>query len=510
VLTTAQRLRTALWPDADGETRLLWAAPAALGLAMLLANVAYVHRFTVDDAYITLRYSRNVAEGLGPIYNAVGPRAEGYTSFLWMAILAVPHLLHVDALLVAKALGVVVTLATCALLFVWASSEARGAAARPFAGGMAVAAYAALPRTAIHAVSGMETALFTFLLSAALFACARYVRDGRAWSKPFLFASIAASLTRPEASVAMGAAAATALVLVPAEERRLAVRTWIPVLFGSLVAYELWRIRYYGLPAPLPFYVKLGSAVALPGAEPVDEWLRSELPIAAPVSIALVTFPKHLRPPLVAVVILAVFFLFPRHLMGYDSRYLSPLDPAMCVLFGIGLGRLVAPRTESDGQGESSWMLAAAAAGLPLLVSASQARSALSDRIDYADGLSAAHVALGGDLARLGLPDRRLALSDAGAIPYLSGWWTLDLVGLNEPHIAITGKCDPAWVLSQSPDVVVLVSIDAERFVPDEWNAYERPLYDALVAAGFVKVGMRTFASDYLLWVLAKPGTVTL
>ena len=37
----------------------------------------------IDDAYITFRYSRNLAEGLGPVWNAGDP-VEGYTNFLWM------------------------------------------------------------------------------------------------------------------------------------------------------------------------------------------------------------------------------------------------------------------------------------------------------------------------------------------------------------------------------------------------------------------------------------------
>jgi hypothetical protein len=79
-----------------------WPWAIAVGAAALLAlHVAKAWPFTVDDTYITLRYSRNVAAGLGPTFNATGPRAEGYTSVLWMLVLAVPHAMGLNAVLVA-------------------------------------------------------------------------------------------------------------------------------------------------------------------------------------------------------------------------------------------------------------------------------------------------------------------------------------------------------------------------------------------------------------------------
>ena len=39
-------------------------------LLVLFVLSAYALRFTVDDAYIAMRYSRNLAEGRGLVYNA--------------------------------------------------------------------------------------------------------------------------------------------------------------------------------------------------------------------------------------------------------------------------------------------------------------------------------------------------------------------------------------------------------------------------------------------------------
>ena len=58
------------------------AAIGALGIVF-----AVVNRFVQDDAYISFRYARNLADGLGLVWNA-GERVEGYTNFLWTLMLA--------------------------------------------------------------------------------------------------------------------------------------------------------------------------------------------------------------------------------------------------------------------------------------------------------------------------------------------------------------------------------------------------------------------------------------
>jgi arabinofuranosyltransferase len=491
-------------------SRFPW-LPAAIGVFVLAVDVALFHRFTVDDAYITLRYSRNVASGVGAVYNAVGPRAEGYTSYLWMALLAVPHLLHANALLVAKALGVVFTFASVALVAAWTFTEARGERTRVASVAAAVLAYCALARTAIHAVSGMETAFYTALLTGMLFTASRLARDGVRWAAPFAVLGLAASLTRPEACVAAGVASLVALRMMARDGRW---RSAVVIACGFVVplcAYEWIRVRYYGLPLPLPFYVKVASPGTLPGLEPVGAWLFGELRFVVPLVFVLRSPPRHLQPVLASMAALIVFFLLPQHLMGYSSRYLSPLDPTVSVLFGLGMGRLLRPddaalRSTTDARARRA-RLAAASLALPLLLLPVEAWGEMKDRVAYyANGLAAAHERLGRELDALHLRDGRLAISDAGAVPYLSGWWTLDLVGLNDPHIAVTGSRDPAWVLAHSPSLLVLVSTRAERFTPDDWNAFEAPLFDAATAAGYTRVGVRRFASDYWLWILARPG----
>ncbi len=48
-----------------------------------------------DDAMVSMRFAQNLAAGHGPIWNPGGERVEGYTNPLWMAYMALLHLLPI-------------------------------------------------------------------------------------------------------------------------------------------------------------------------------------------------------------------------------------------------------------------------------------------------------------------------------------------------------------------------------------------------------------------------------
>jgi arabinofuranosyltransferase len=501
---------------APGEGSL--ALPVLLGgiaILGLAAAVATVWRFTVDDTYITLRYSRNVAEGIGPTFNATGPRAEGYTTFLWMVLLAVPHLVGLDAVVVAKALGIAATLATLLVMARWAWTEAgsdraivgKDARSGPWwAAATAIACLSAVPATAVHAVSGMETALFSLLVTAMFARAAAEVRGSARPTVELAILALLSGLTRPEGNLAAAVVLATTAALVPSQRRRRLVRDALIAWLVPLGIYELWRRSYYGLTFPLPFYVKLASPGLLPGWPDVRAWLDSPvLNFALLLAPALVRPPRSLWPALAATATLGVFFVLPQHQMGYDHRYLAPLDPAVSMLAGVGLARALARM----GRAPTAARLGAATAAVVVSVGLEikDVGAVLHGEAAYGDGLARAHEALGRDLFALGLRDARLAISDAGAVPYFSKWWTLDLVGLNDAQIATTGRHDPAGLLAARPDVVVLSSQYADRFEAFDWNTWEAPLYAACVDRGFVRIELRSFASEYWLWVMARPGS---
>jgi hypothetical protein len=239
----------------------------------------------------------------------------------------------------------------------------------------------------------------------------------------------------------------------------------------------------------------------------VGAWLADHAWRLGPfVLVACVRPPRSLWPALVALALLAAFFTLPQHLMGYQHRYLAPLDPVLAVLAALGLDRAVrsagalrAPR--STGAWAAPFVVLLACAG-----ELTDARVDVPERLAYAAGMHAAHLPLAHALAAIA-PRGRLVLSDAGSIPYYTDWETMDLVGLNDARIARTHVRDPRAVLAYAPDAIVLVSLRPGRFLPWSWNAYETAICEAAWRAGYRRVATRRFGEDYWLWVLARPGS---
>ena len=492
---------------AAGPPRALTQALIALGLVAFAALCAVLWRFTVDDAYTTLRYARHLAEGLGPTFNRAPPRAEGYSSLLWMLLLAPPHALRLDALAAAKALGVAFALLAAGIAGLWARAAAAADGGARWAAAAAATLALALPATAVHAVSGMETALAAALVTALLACAAHAVHTGsRGASRALPPLATLLALTRPEGALA-GAVALATVAWLRRAERAAHLKRALLLFVLPLALDEAWRWRWYGVPLPLPFYVKLAHPGLLPGPPVVGAWLADHAWRLGPFALAaLLRPPRALLPALAVAAAWAAFFTLPQHLMGYQHRYLAPLDPTLAVLAGVGLDRLV---RAAEARAWPRAALAWAPPALLLLAAAGEladARIDVPERLAYADGMAAAHVPLGRELAALS-PGGRLALSDAGAIPCLCDWTTRDLIGLNDARIALTRRRDPADVLAPPPDVIVLVSWSPTHFVPWDWNAWERPIFRAALAGGYRRVALRRFGPDYWLYVLARPET---
>ena len=244
--------------------RGLRAAAILATLAALLAH-ARVYAFLCDDAFISFRYARNMAEGYGLVFNPGFARVEGYTNFLWVLILAAgQRLLHMHPEELANPLLVLCTAGLWGLVVRRASDEHEaGEAWWPVL--VAPALLAATRSVAVWSTSGLETRLFECLVVAAalrLLQETRSLTDAHSTLFPWsglLFAL--ATLTRPDGLLMAGCAMGVAACLVVGQWRR-AWRNWI--LQGALFAvpvgaHFLWRFAYYGAWLPNTYYAKVGG-----------------------------------------------------------------------------------------------------------------------------------------------------------------------------------------------------------------------------------------------------------
>jgi hypothetical protein len=479
------------------------AALLLFALALFCHHVAAVWGYTVDDSFITFRYSKNIADGMGPVFSA-GSRDEGYTSPLWTLLLVLPHLAGLNTEVVSKILGVTCIVGSAGTAAWWLFRLTQNV----FVSAVAAALLLCFTPSAVHAISGMETALFTLLLTLFSFLIFESIREPEKQNFAFVgIAALALGLARPEGNLVAVVGIVAAICLLPRAERWQLLKS--TALFYMLpgVLYFAWRFQFYGQLMPLPFYLKVGNQTGLAGLRDVRGYLR-ELDYLAGMlmffGVLFLAFNKQRGaiPVILAGVAFLWFFLKPAHIMGYQWRYLFPVTPLFFLLAALGIGLIV----QSFDLMRVRRFAAPALSCIALLIFSrmqSEAPGVIAGQNGYRDGLNSAHRVLGAQLHNMKTPGV-LAIGDAGAVPYLSGWKTIDTFGLNDRHIALHGH-DPGYVLRRNPDVIVLISGSKTDFQPP--LAHEKPLYESSVKAGFAKLETLEFSPAYFLWVLAKPNT---
>jgi hypothetical protein len=155
--------------------------PALSLLAALVFLVAFVRlwSYVLDDTYISLRFARHLAQGVGLVYNP-GERVEGISNFLWTVFLALPFALHVPVIPFLK-----VALALLSLAVAWAIpglAAASGVLPAPgdrWLAWMPAWLFLVTPLTVERAADGLETIPFTLLLVLATTWAFAEPRSGR-------------------------------------------------------------------------------------------------------------------------------------------------------------------------------------------------------------------------------------------------------------------------------------------------------------------------------------------
>jgi arabinofuranosyltransferase len=188
----------------------------------------------IDDAYITFRYARNLADGLGLTYNP-GEWVLGTTAPLWAVVLAAGHRLGAtDLPTLAMAVSAVCDGLSAAMLVVLA----RRLGCTGWGAALVGLAWALNPMSIAFAVGGMETSLFVLLMLTTL------VLAGR-WPIAAAAAAGASTTVRPEGALLAGAIVAWLWLSRCRAWRRAAIGAAVPMALGGVLMTVL-----YGSPLP--------------------------------------------------------------------------------------------------------------------------------------------------------------------------------------------------------------------------------------------------------------------
>lgn len=256
---------------------------ALSGLFLATGLGAWSVRFVQDDAFISFRYARNLAQGRGLVFNT-GDRVEGYTNFLWTLMMSVPERLGWSAPLASQLLGVLLVLATLAVTLRLARNVLGNATLAYFSGIALVTNMTFLS----YATGGLETMLQTLLVTsiAALLIPVERAAASRPTSRRVGAGVLAglALMTRLDSAVLIGTIFLVHVVVATrprvgetegetegdsddphggARSRVLQAATVLATLaVPALVVvapWAAWKLAYYGHPLPNTFAAKTGG-----------------------------------------------------------------------------------------------------------------------------------------------------------------------------------------------------------------------------------------------------------
>jgi hypothetical protein len=491
---------------------------AALGV--LAANAARYHPFLSDDALISLRYARRLLDGHGLTFTEGRP-VEGYSNLLWILLVAALGRLGVDLIDAARLLGLLGgALAVSALVFAWPARTPRQAL--PAAGGGLTIALAA--PIGAWTVGGLEQPLVAACLAWATALCFPVLAGDGSRRAP-IGASLCLGLlclTRPDGPLfAVGALVACLLGKGPAPGR---LRTALPLAaFPALcvVGQQVFRLATYGEWLPNPALVKLAPSgrhlidgLHYVGAGLLSLSPLSELGLGVAVAGAFgfgAPDPAR-RARMRLVLIQAMLWTAYVAAIGGDIfpayRQLVPLVVLLAFAVAEGLAWLAERRRAPRAALATAGALALALAAFAVLQVRSHAsQRAIAERFEWRGqvvGLALARAF--GDVRPL------VAVTAAGCIPYWSGLPALDMLGLNDHHIARhrppdfgEGRLahelgDGAYVLARRPDLILyhVGSLGSDLRAGRELDAM--PEYHEAYAP-VTLVGSEPFEHRFVVWV---------
>jgi hypothetical protein len=315
-----------------------------LALAAYLAFVAHFN-FVTDDAYISFRYARHLAQGHGLNFNpGVDGPVEGTSELLWVLLLAPFELLGLDVPLWSRILSIA---AGVALLWRVNNFLVRDLGLALPAAAMGLLWVALLPPFTAWSTGGMATAPFALLLFVLYERLCGPREAPNGWTTGWI--AVAMLVLRAESLPWLVGLVALSLWFARRNrDRSRAAAAWRALALGLAGAGALvaWRLWYFGYPLPNTAYAKVGGTLAQleRGAYYVLRFFTT-LPAVLLVLAAgaWVVWRERSLALVAAAAMVAATFAFTL-MVGGDFmgmfRFLAPGVPFLGVLFAAAIARL--------------------------------------------------------------------------------------------------------------------------------------------------------------------------
>lgn len=436
---------------------LLWTLQVYGALALI--SLALVPHFFLpaEDATILFQYSRNLYQHGAIIFYAGGPHTEGATDFLWMLLISGAMRLGIPAFVFCAAMNIL-SLLGLGLVLLWIV-ELRISAWRV----LAVVGAAALFPQIFAAASGFAVLPDAFLL-ALLVSSVLKRRTEQAALTALIFC-----LFRPDGVLFVLPLLVWLLIPDGVQEREdpqrlvktLAAIASLFILPGLI--YFGWRFRYFGELFPLPFLVKSDAHRVL-GLIVTRSVHESFIPLLF-VGVVLGSIAwwgnlteqqrrKTLGLSISLILIPTAFFWHMRLDQNVGNRFFYYLPLAAALLLAVNWPAVV---------GKQKFVLRMACVGWLVLVAMPLHRELRTFRDMQFNEVKSIAEGLG-NLSERGT----IMTTEAGTLPFFSGWQTYDAWGLNTPEFAHR-FVQPNDVERLKADVVVVHPDPPEGCLARDW-----------------------------------------
>jgi arabinofuranosyltransferase len=443
----------------------------ALVIVVLLAWAVqtFFLNYTVDDAFISFRYSRNLAQGFGLVFNP-GERVEGYTNFLWTVFCAVPFLLGIDVLWFSK---IVLMLLSAGVVVVFVLLLRRQLP-RPVWWAAFVPALVLALNTSftVYAVNGIETMLFVFLLLLALLLSAGEFQRG-GWLSAIPWALL--FFTRPDGAMFFGL---TWLARLVWGRRDRSFIIWTAAFAVPALALIVFRLAYFGHLFPNTYYVKGAGNLS----DRVSGWgLRYfrdifKVPanwfyVLAPAVAGLLTWRRLSRFGRLVLVMPYVYLGYVLYIGGDVNfphfRFMLHVLPVLALVGFLPLTAVPAGRVTRSAFRLTSLLIVGAVLVTLQLGHTRSVWKTMNEGPEqpvfrYGSLMPlATHISIYPEIAdslrRVVPPGKTVVMQDVGAIPYYSGVNTIDIIGLVNGDLAhyFYGKSYTDYLRGRLPEEVV-------------------------------------------------------
>ncbi|MBL8101747.1 MAG: hypothetical protein JNM02_04390 [Anaerolineales bacterium] len=437
-----------------------------ISILLIISTLYYAFSFVdfsippFEDAAMLMRYAQHLAGGHGIVWNIGGEPVDGATDFLFMAASATLIKLGFTVGQSVRGLGFVSHILTVLIIY-WTNRRINsGSIPLSFLSGLYLAV-----GTGLSYVSAYFGTPFFALAAASSWALGLLLikkENPSFWlSLAFALSGLVTGLIRPE-GVILASLMLLSVIVMRGLKNSISIIIIFGVVFATLGgAYFLWRWNYFGYPLPNPFYKKGDSGWKW---DSFQHSMQNALRLCLPMVFVFIygfrsnETTKRTIAYLTPILGFAAAFGMISDEMNYGARFQYAIVPIALMswiplLNGIKFNWL----EQFSARERSVYLVVLVSLSAGLVYYAWFQNCSLTsfqqscDRPYEQDG----RFEMAKMLAEYRGKGYVIATTEAGLLPYYSGWDAVDTWGLNDQFIAHNGALTVEYLDEYKPQIIM-------------------------------------------------------